>query len=90
VVWFGEALPPDALDAAWDAARTSEVFLSVGTSNLVEPAASLPWAAAEAGALVGVVNITGEGQRAHPNVRHLPGPAGAVLPELLKSAFGNL
>jgi NAD-dependent deacetylase len=89
VVWFGEALPADALGAAWEAARTCDVFLSVGTSNLVEPAASLPWLAATRGALVIVVNLTPEGQRTGPNVRYLGGPAGVVLPELVGRAFGR-
>jgi NAD-dependent deacetylase len=83
VVWFGEALPPEALAAAWEAARGCEVFLSVGTSNLVEPAASLPWVAAGAGAFVIVVNLTDEGQRRGTTVRHLRGAAGLILPDLV-------
>ena len=42
VVWFGEGLPSDALAGAIAAARTCDVFLCVGTSTVVEPAASLP------------------------------------------------
>ena len=56
VVWFGEMLPPDAIGTAVAAARGCDVFLSVGTSGLVEPAASLPFAALEAGATVIEVN----------------------------------
>jgi NAD-dependent protein deacetylase/lipoamidase len=41
VVWFGEMLPPDALMAADRAARACDVFLSIGTSSLVYPAAGL-------------------------------------------------
>ena len=43
VVWFGEGLPPEALATAIAAARTCDVFLCVGTSTVVEPAASLPF-----------------------------------------------
>ena len=39
VVWFGEALPTAAIDAA-EAACECDVFLSVGTSSVVYPAAA--------------------------------------------------
>lgn len=41
VVWFGESLPEAALQAAWDAFQGCQVALVIGTSGLVEPAASL-------------------------------------------------
>ncbi len=41
IVWFGESLPPGVLDAAIEAARRAELKLVVGTSGLVQPAASL-------------------------------------------------
>jgi NAD-dependent deacetylase len=87
VVWFGEILPFDALAAAESAARECDVFLSVGTSNLVYPAAGLPWIAASRGAMVVVVNMTAEGQRHGPTIHHLIGPAGVVLPALVAAAW---
>lgn len=42
VVWFGEALPRAAMEAAWSAAANCRTMLVVGTSAVVEPAASLP------------------------------------------------
>lgn len=82
VVWFGEALPPEALAAAIAAARTCDVFVCVGTSTVVEPAASLPFAALEAGARVIEVN-----PQATPLTREatvsLRGNAGEVLPPLV-------
>jgi NAD-dependent deacetylase len=87
VVWFGESLPAAGLERAERAARDCEVFLSVGTSNLVEPAASLPWLAANAGALVIVVNPSSAGQRRGERIHHLAGPAGTILPELLRTAW---
>ncbi len=42
VVWFGENLPADVLDAASDYAKDAEVFLTVGTSAEVYPAANIP------------------------------------------------
>src|SRR5688572_29364545 len=56
VVWFGETLPPEALQRAFDAAREAEVVLVVGTSSLVHPAAAIPEAALFAGAYVVEVN----------------------------------
>src|SRR5512133_366448 len=41
VVWFGEALPRGELEKAVEAARSCELFLSIGTSGVVQPAASL-------------------------------------------------
>jgi NAD-dependent deacetylase len=41
IVWFGEALPAAVLDAAFAAARRADVMLVVGTSGIVQPAASL-------------------------------------------------
>jgi len=41
VVWFGELLPPGALEAAYAAAQRCDVLLLIGTSGVVQPAASL-------------------------------------------------
>lgn len=41
IVWFGEPLPRAALEAAFDAARRADLMLVVGTSGMVQPAASL-------------------------------------------------
>jgi NAD-dependent deacetylase len=87
VVWFGEMLPDGALERARNAAKSCDVLLSVGTSNLVEPAASLPWLAAASGAAVLVVNTSMEGQRRGPRIHHLEGPSGQILPELLREAW---
>ena len=41
MVWFGEALPLQALEAAQEAARACDLMLVIGTSGLVYPAAGL-------------------------------------------------
>ncbi len=87
VVWFGESLPEAALREARRSAAECDVFLSVGTSNLVEPAASLPWLAASAGATVAVVNTTMEGQRGGSGIFRLTGKAGEILPALIGAAW---
>ena len=56
VVWFGENLPQDALDAALAAARHCDVVLSIGTSGMVHPAAGLPGEAQRAGAWFAEIN----------------------------------
>jgi NAD-dependent deacetylase len=57
VVWFGEALDESRIDLAVRAAKDCQVFLAIGTSALVYPAAGLPLAAANAGALVVEINV---------------------------------
>jgi len=56
VVWFGESLPTQALRKSFELAEWAEVFLVVGTSGLVQPAAELPFIAKGFGARVMVVN----------------------------------
>ncbi len=84
VVWFGEALPEDALAAAFAAAEDCDCLLSVGTSGVVQPAALIPATASRAGASVIHVNPEAVEVR-HANEYSLRGPAGQVLPLLLAS-----
>ncbi len=86
VVWFGESLPGAAFQAAWQAAETCQMFLSIGTSALVQPAASLPLIALQQGAVV--VEINPSATPLTPQVTYsLMGPSGAVLPDLVNQAF---
>lgn len=59
VVFFGEPLPADAFQSASRAALESDVFLAVGSSLVVQPAAQLPAMAKQNGAQLIIVN-TGE------------------------------
>jgi NAD-dependent deacetylase len=88
VVWFGESLPTQALQAAIEAAHTCDLFFSIGTSALVQPAASLPYEALRRGVVTVEINpdttpLTGRVTYA------LCGPAGKVLPALVEAAFGE-
>ena len=56
VVWFGESLDEEVLSNAVESSLGADVFISVGTSAIIQPAASLPMAAKEAGALIVEVN----------------------------------
>jgi NAD-dependent protein deacetylase/lipoamidase len=82
VVWFGEALPAEALETAFDAARRAEVFLVLGTSSVVYPAASLPQVALEHGARVIEINLepTELSRLAHISLR---GKTGELLPQIM-------
>lgn len=82
VVWFGEGLPLETVNAAFDAAQSCDLFLSIGTSSLVHPAASLPLVALEQ--RIPVVEIN---PNRTPLSRYadfvLQGKAGEVLPVLI-------
>jgi len=85
VVWFGEVLPRQALDAAEAALAWCDLLLVVGTSAVVYPAAALVGQAAWAGAVTVEVNV----EATPADVDHrLTGPAGVVLPRLLRAVFG--
>jgi len=80
VVWFGEALPEDALQGAISSASQCQIMLVVGTSAVVQPAASLPIIAKEHGASVIEVNL--EPTPITPLAdQSLLGPAGEILPQ---------
>lgn len=79
VVWFGESLPPEVMEAAWAAAARCRLVLVIGTSAVVQPAASLPLAALRNGARLVEINPaeTPLSVRAHEILR---GPAAETLP----------
>lgn len=82
VVWFGEALPDDAVALAMNAARNADLFLVVGTSSMVYPAAHLPRVALQHGARV--IEINPEPTELSPSATlSLRGKAGEILPQLL-------
>lgn len=82
VVWFEESLPETEINKAMSAANECDLFLSIGTSTVVYPAAGLPLTALERGAVVVEINPqpTPFTERA---TFALQGPGGVVLPELL-------
>ena len=82
VVWFGEVLPAEAMEAAMKAAVTCDFCFSIGTTSLVQPAASLPLLALENGASLVEIN-----PRETPLSLHaghcLRGSAAAVLTSIM-------
>lgn len=83
VVWFGEMLPPDALNYAFQVSAACDLFFSVGTSAVVHPAASLPLLAKRNGAYVVEVNIEPT-EISHLMDESLFGKAGEIMPLLVK------
>lgn len=82
VVWFGESLPEDVLIRAYEEATFCDLFLSVGTSATVYPAAGLIELAHRAGACLIEVNPEPTPFSGFMDLR-LAGPAGEALPLLL-------
>jgi NAD-dependent deacetylase len=89
IVWFGEGLPPDVWDAAILAALECDLFLVIGTSAVVHPAASLIPIAKhrreKKGAKVVEINLTETEASRFADVG-LYGPSGQVLPVLIERA----
>jgi NAD-dependent deacetylase len=82
VVWFGEALDSNILDAAFQAATSCDLMLVVGTAGAVQPAASIPVMAKQAGAVLVEINpVSSELTRLAD--WHLAGPSAKWLPALV-------
>jgi NAD-dependent deacetylase len=79
VVWFGEALNPQRLDEARDAAERADLFFVVGTSAVVYPVAALPQMARRARVVEMNVEETPLTAGAHAVLR---GAAAEILPAL--------
>ena len=90
VVWFGEMLPEDAVNVAHHSAEHADVFLSIGTSAIVYPAAGIPLLAKKAGAYVAEVNIEPSAIAGEID-EVIRGKSGEILPRLvaaLRQALG--
>lgn len=84
VVWFGEALDPAILNKSVDASRTSQVMLVIGTSSVVQPAASLALEAKSGGAVVAEINLEST-PHSHFMDFSLLGKAGEIVPKLVEA-----
>ena len=84
VVWFGEPLPADILRTAWNVAANCDVFMLIGSSATVEPAASLAFIAQENGAVVVEINEEATAVTEIANEVFL-GKSGAILPALVQA-----
>jgi NAD-dependent deacetylase len=82
VVWFGEPLPSKIWKAAEAAARSADLFLVIGTSAVVYPAAGLAQLAKSSGARVVEINVA-ETPLTSEIDQFLEGPSGELLPQLI-------
>ena len=82
VVWFGEGLPDKVWSRAERATVAAEVFLVIGTSAVVYPAAGLADMAKSAGAVVVEINPAETAVSGWADYT-LRGPAAEILPSLL-------
>ena len=87
VVWFGEILPAEAFEAAERSAAAADVYLSIGTSAIVYPAASLPLTALKHKAYVAEINPV-PSENAGWYQERIPLPAGDALPALVDALRG--
>jgi NAD-dependent deacetylase len=83
IVWFGESLPGDVWHNAEEAARRADVFLVVGTSAVVYPAASLAPLAKSSGARVIEINTDATPISGLVDCS-LRGPSGELLPLIIQ------
>jgi NAD-dependent deacetylase len=82
VVWFGEPLPPGVWREAEAAARSADLFLVIGTSAVVYPAAGLAQIAKSSGARIVEINVA-ETVLSKEIDEFLQGPSGELLPRLI-------
>jgi len=86
VVWFGENLDNRLLEEAYVASGSSDFLIVAGTSNIVQPAASLAFAAIENGGYVLEVNLDPTPLTGSASATVL-GKAGEILQELVRLAW---
>ena len=86
VVWFGEI--PYHMDQIWDALREADLFVSIGTSGQVYPAAAFAQDAARAGARTLELNLDPSALSAEFDESR-QGPATRLVPEWVNSLLGG-
>ncbi|MGD9345914.1 MAG: NAD-dependent deacylase [Candidatus Aminicenantes bacterium] len=84
VVWFGESLDASILQSAFALSSSCEVMFVVGTSAVVQPAASLPLAASETGAIIVEINPDPTPLTSHVDFS-FRGKAGEILPKIAET-----
>ncbi|MCW5776938.1 MAG: NAD-dependent deacylase [Phycisphaeraceae bacterium] len=85
VVWFGEELPAGAVRRAARAVESCDLFLSIGTSGVVYPAAGFIESAAGVGARIIEINPEPT-PLSHLATWRFAAPSGELLPHLFESA----
>ncbi len=82
IVWFGESINPEDLGRSMEALKNCEVFMVIGTSGVVHPAASFMSIAKEGGAFIVEINLE-ETPNSYLVDAPLRGRASEIVPQLL-------
>ncbi len=83
VVWFGEMLNAATIQKAFDESSKADLFLSIGTSAIVQPAASLPVEAKRSQATLIEINVNSTPLTSIADF-FVPEPSGEFLPKLVE------
>lgn len=82
-VFFGEQIPPSAIERAHEAVQRCEIMMIIGTSGVVYPAAEIPFLAASRGAAVVEINVSPTPFTSSLSPYFLESSASLVLPGIL-------
>jgi NAD-dependent deacetylase len=84
VVFFGEAIPPDAMNRSFELATSAQALLVVGTSAVVSPANTIPVVAKRNGAKIIEVNKESTHLTHTLTDIFLQGSSGEIIPALVE------
>ncbi len=87
-VFFGEPIPVEVGQAAFDDGERADVMIVVGSTGEVTPACNIPYMAKANGATIIEVNVEPSSFTDRITDILLQGPAGTVLPELARLLGG--
>jgi NAD-dependent deacetylase len=85
IVFFGELLPPDVFDEAARRAARCDLFIVIGSSLIVYPAAQMPEYAVDAGAKLVIINLSPTPMDVQASVL-IRAKAGEVMPGVVPRA----
>ncbi len=80
IIWFGDMLDAKVMNRAAESIASCDLFISIGTSGTVWPAAGYPDLARQSGAYCVEINPEPSGATVYDRI--IEGSAGEVLPEL--------
>jgi NAD-dependent deacetylase len=82
-VFFGEALPQETLREATRRSQNCDLFIVIGSTLVIYPAAYMPTYAREAGARLAIVNLTPTTLDHYATVV-IQGEAGEIMPKVME------
>jgi len=88
-VFFGEMIPPRALEESFRLAAQCDVLLVAGTSAEVSPASMIPAEAKQSGATLVELNLSPTLLTDHLTDIFLPGPFAEVMPRLTTAVLAE-